>query len=70
MCIDLGENIKFTRIQKKLNAGQVAEVAKISRPTLWKIEKGSPHVAIGHYAKVLSILVLKMNIKLISKLEN
>ena len=63
LCIDLGENIKFTRLQKKLNAMKVAEVAKISRPTLWKIEKGSPHVALGHYAKVLSILGLEMNIK-------
>ena len=34
----------------------VADRAQISRPTLQKVEKGSPDVAIGIYAKVLMAL--------------
>jgi len=46
---DLGENIKLARLRRKLNTTQVAERAGISRSNLWKIEKGTPTVAMGAY---------------------
>ncbi|MFH1195395.1 MAG: helix-turn-helix transcriptional regulator [bacterium] len=54
----LGENLKLARLRRKLSAGQVAERADISRPTLLAIEKGSPGVSIGSYIQVLFVLGL------------
>lgn len=34
----------------------VAERASISKPTLIRIERGSPSVAVGNYAKVLFVM--------------
>ncbi|MBL7888653.1 MAG: helix-turn-helix domain-containing protein [Bacteroidia bacterium] len=55
---ELGENIKLARLRRKLSAAQVAERARISRATLWHVEKGSPSVAMGIYAQVLFVLGL------------
>ena len=52
----MGENIKLARLRRKLTAELVAERAGISRATLWKIEAGSPSVAIGMYAAALHAL--------------
>lgn len=52
----LGENIKLARLRRRISTTMMAERAGISRPTLLAIEKGSPTVAIGHYAQVLFIL--------------
>lgn len=58
----LGENLKFARLRRKLSAEMVAERAGISRATLVKIEQGSPSVAMGHYASVLNTLGLGQDI--------
>lgn len=52
----MGEQIKFARLRRKLSSALVAERAGISRATLWNVEKGSPSVAIGIYAAVLHAL--------------
>lgn len=52
----MGEQIKLARLRRKLPVELVAECAGISRATLWKVEKGSPSVAIGIYAAVLHAL--------------
>ncbi len=52
----MGEQIKLARLRRNLTASLVAERAFISRNTLWRIEKGDPSVAIGHYARVLMAL--------------
>ena len=36
----LGENLKRSRLRRKLTARQVAERAGITRTTLWQVEKG------------------------------
>ncbi|HEX4849794.1 MAG TPA: helix-turn-helix domain-containing protein [Puia sp.] len=58
----LGANIKLARLRRRLRAEQVCERAGISRPTLWKIENGSPNVAAGAYTQVLFILGLEKDL--------
>jgi DNA-binding XRE family transcriptional regulator len=62
ICRELGHNIKIARKFRKLPSRCVAETVGISRPTLWKIEKGSPSVAIGSYIQVLLFLGLEKNL--------
>ena len=52
----MGEQIKLARLRRNLPVELVSERAGISRATLWKIEKGSPAVAMGIYAAVLHAL--------------
>ena len=52
----MGLQIKYARLRRKLTAELVAERAGISRATLVSIEKGAPSVAIGCYAAVLHAL--------------
>ena len=52
----MGEQIKLARLRRNLTVELVAERAGISRASLWKVEKGSPSVAIGIYAVVLHAL--------------
>ena len=52
----MGEQIKLARLRRNLSAKLVAERAGISRTTLWKVESGSPAVAMGNYAAVLHAL--------------
>ena len=59
---EFGENIKLSRLRRKLSAKQISERADISRPTLLSIEKGKPGVAIGSYAKVLFVLGLEKDL--------
>lgn len=54
----LGENIKLARLRRNLTTTQVAERANISRSTLWHVEKGSEHIGIGIFLRVLSVLGL------------
>jgi transcriptional regulator with XRE-family HTH domain len=53
---NMGQQIKYARLRRKITAELVAERAGISRATLSAIEKGSPSVAIGCYAAVLHAL--------------
>ena len=46
----MGLQIKYARLRRKLSAALVAERAGISRATLVSVEKGSPSVAMGCYA--------------------
>ena len=59
---EFGDNIKLARLRRKLSTAQIAERANIGRTTLWAIEKGSPHVAIGFYAQVLFVLGLEKDL--------
>ena len=59
----LGENIKLARLRRKLTMEQISQRANIARSTLWHVEKGSEHIAIGTYLKVLSVLGLANDLK-------
>ena len=52
----MGLQIKYARLRRKITAEIVADRAGISRATLSAIEKGSPSVARGYYAAVLHAL--------------
>lgn len=52
----MGLQIKYARLRRKISAEIVAGRAGISRATLCAIEKGSPSVAMGCYAAVLHAL--------------
>ena len=52
----MGLQIKYARLRRKLTSELVAERAGISRATLVSIEKGSTSVAMGCYAAVLHAL--------------
>ena len=52
----MGLQIKYARLRRKLTSELVAERAGISGATLVSIEKGSPSVAMGCYAAVLHAL--------------
>lgn len=54
----LGSNLRMARLRRALTTARVAERAGISRKTLYQIERGSPAVALGHYAAVLFVLEL------------
>lgn len=52
----MGTQIKYARLRRKISAELVAERAGISRATLCSIEKGASSVSIGCYAAVLHAL--------------
>jgi transcriptional regulator with XRE-family HTH domain len=60
--MELGENIRLSRLRRKLSTQQIAERANISRSTLWQVEKGAPSVTMGIYCQVLFILGLEKDL--------
>jgi transcriptional regulator with XRE-family HTH domain len=54
----LGADIRAARRRRRLRTLVVAERARISRPTLLKVERGDPSVSLGVYATVLWVLGL------------
>jgi hypothetical protein len=54
----LGRDIHYARRRRRLTATMVAERAHITRPTLRRVERGDPSVALGTYATVLWVLGL------------
>lgn len=66
----LGENIRLARLRRKLSTEQLSERAGIGRMTLYKIEKGSPVVAIGNILQVLFVLGLEKDLELIAATDS
>ncbi len=67
MLEQVGKQIKLARLRRKISASLAAERAKISRATLWKIEKGDPKVSMGAYLSVLFALHLAEDILKLAK---
>ena len=63
----MGEQIKLARLRRNLSIAQVAERATCSPLTVNRIEKGSPTVSIGIYARVLYALQLEDDLLLIAQ---
>lgn len=49
----LGEQIKYARLRRRLSVTLVAERAGMGRSTVYSVEAGSPRVSIAAYAGVM-----------------
>ncbi|USX37985.1 helix-turn-helix domain-containing protein [Pseudomonas putida] len=56
---ELGERLRFARKRRKLSNAMVAQMAGISRTTLYKVEAGHPGATMGAYVRVLAALSLE-----------
>jgi transcriptional regulator with XRE-family HTH domain len=54
----LGQDIRSARLRRRISTATMAERAFITRPTLRKVERGDPGVALGILATVLFVLGL------------
>ncbi len=63
----MGEQIKLARLRRNLSIAQIAERATCSPLTVNRIEKGSPTVSMGIYARVLYALQLDDDFLLLAK---
>lgn len=63
----MGEQIKLARLRRNLSIAQIAERATCSPLTINRLEKGSPTVSMGIYARVLYALQLEDDLTLIAK---
>ena len=62
-----GQRLKDARLRRRFSMETVCIRANISRPTLYKIEKGDPSVAFGHYLQVLRVLGLLGDLAQVAK---
>jgi len=65
--VALGLRLKDARLRRRFSMETVCARADISRPTLYKVEKGDPSVAVGQYVQVLRVLGLVEDLSLIAK---
>lgn len=63
----LGQRLKDARLRRRFSMETVCARADISRPTLYKVEKGDPTVAFGIYVNVLRVLGLIEDLGIIAK---
>lgn len=63
----MGEQIELARLRRNLSIAQIAERATCSPLTVNRIEKGSPTVSMGIYARVLYALQLDDDLLLLAK---
>ncbi|MCK5826394.1 MAG: helix-turn-helix domain-containing protein [Desulfuromusa sp.] len=62
-----GQRLRDARLRRRFSMETVCIRADISRPTLYKIEKGDPSVAFGHYLQVLRVLGLLGDLAQVAK---
>jgi transcriptional regulator with XRE-family HTH domain len=63
----LGQRLKDARLRRRFSMETVCSRAGISRPSLYKVEKGDPSVAIGIYVQVLRVLGLVEDLAFIAR---
>ena len=64
---ELGLRLKDARLRRRFSMDAVCARADISRPTLYKIEKGEASVVFAAYVQVLRVLGLVDDLALIAK---
>jgi len=67
LLIALGERLRLARLRRKLAVDIACERAGVSRMTLYRLEAGSPAVALGTLIRVLSVLSLEADLELIAR---
>jgi transcriptional regulator with XRE-family HTH domain len=65
--ISLGQRLRDARLRRRFSMETVCVRADISRPTLYKVEKGDPSVAMGIYVQILRVLGLVEDLGLLAK---
>ena len=65
--VALGQRLKDARLRRRFSMETVCSRADISRPTLYKVEKGDPSVAFGIFVQVLRVMGLVESLSLIAK---
>jgi len=63
----LGERLRLARLRRQLSVDIACERAGISRMTLYRLEAGSPAIALGTFMRVLSVLSLENDLELIAR---
>lgn len=63
----LGERLRLARLRRGLGVDIACERAGIARMTLYRLESGSPAVALGTLARVLTVLSLENDLELIAR---
>jgi hypothetical protein len=66
----LGENIRLARIRRRLRMADLAGKVMVSVPTLRRVERGDPGVAIGVYLTALWSLGLGSELRRIAAPES
>jgi transcriptional regulator with XRE-family HTH domain len=59
----LGERLRLARKRRKFSVLTVAARARISRTTLYHVERGAPAVTLGTYLRVLAVLGLENDLE-------
>jgi transcriptional regulator with XRE-family HTH domain len=62
----LGERLRLARLRRRISTELTCERAAISRMTLYRVERGSPDVALGTLLRLLSVLGLDADLDLIA----
>lgn len=65
----VGEQIRLARLRRHITISHLAEAASCSSLTIMRIEKGSPKVSFGAYARVLYSLGLEQDLLLIASAD-
>jgi len=63
----MGEQIKLARKKRKLSLAAMADRAQCSQLTIMRVEKGTPTVSIGIYARILYALGLDDDLLLVAQ---
>ena len=56
--VEIGQGLRTARLRRKQTAGDLADRIGISTPTLLKLERGDPGVALGTFVTALWVLNL------------
>ena len=63
----LGERLRLARLRRKLTIDITCQRAGISRMTLFRAEAGSPAIALGTLARILSVLGLESDLDTLAR---
>jgi transcriptional regulator with XRE-family HTH domain len=64
---NLGERLRLARLRRRLPVDITCERAGIARMTLYRLEAGSPAIALGTLVRVLTVLSLENDLEPIAR---
>lgn len=64
---ELGERIREARLRRRFSVLLVAARCDVSRPTINRVEEGSPDVTLGTYTRVLAVLGLEKDLEAVAR---